>query len=85
MKKYKIWNRTESINGVPASHFLGKAPFKGYTGDIILIYAENGTTVSNVECKDILAQLLGIDRNLPIDNFMSAYFEKLTAEESVTS
>ena len=84
MKKYKIWNRSESINGVSASHFLESAPFKGCTGDIILIYAEDGTTVSNVECKDILAQLFGIDRNLSVDNFMSAYFEKLAAEESVT-
>lgn len=76
MKKYSIWDKKSEINGVPASHFLNQNPFKSNTGDIILIYAENGVTVTNVECKDILAQVCEIDRTLPIDAFMSAYFAK---------
>lgn len=78
MKKYSIWDRQSNINGVNAGHFLSQAPFKGYKGDIILIYADDGVTVTNVECKDILAQLTGIDRNMPLDEFMAKYF---TAEE----
>jgi hypothetical protein len=50
--------------------------FKNYNGDIILIYADNGK-VSNVECKDILANVYGIDKSLPLDAFMSEYFIKL--------
>lgn len=73
---YKLWNRTDSINGVQASHFLNQNPFKSYTGDIILIFADNGK-VSNVECKDILASIYGLDKNLSLDAFMTAYFAKL--------
>lgn len=74
--KYKLWNRVEMINGVASSHFLNQQPFKDYKGDIILIYADNGK-VSNVECKDILASVYEIDKTLPLDEFMSAYFAKL--------
>ena len=74
--KYKLWNRVEMINGVAPSHFLNQQPFKDYKGDIILIYADNGK-VSNVECKDILASVYEIDKTLPLDEFMSAYFTKL--------
>lgn len=76
MKQYKLWDKTSAINNVPATHFLNQNPFKSYAGDIILIYAENGMTVTNVECKDILAQVFSIDRNLPIDTFMEQYFAK---------
>lgn len=80
--KYKLWNRVDNINGVDANHFLNKLPFKNYNGDIILIYAENGK-VSNVECKDILAKHYNIDKTLPLDAFMSKYFEALKPVEEV--
>lgn len=73
---YKLWNRVETINGVTPSHFLNQAPFKNYNGDIILIYADNGR-ISNVECKDILASVYGIDKSLSLDAFMTSYFAKL--------
>lgn len=79
MKQYKLWDKKSNINGVNAGHFLSQAPFKGYDGDIILIYADDGVTVTNVECKDILAQLTGFDRNMPLDEFMAKYF---SAEET---
>lgn len=74
--KYKLWNRVDSINGVAASHFLNQTPFKNYNGDIILIYGESGK-VSNIECKDILAKHYNIDRTLPLNSFMTKYFEAL--------
>ena len=73
---YALWDRQTTINGVEASHFLNSQPFKNYNGDIILIYAENGR-VSNVECKTILANIYGLDETLGLDDFMSAYYEKL--------
>ena len=76
MKQYKLWNRQDNINGLGTSHFLDQEPFKNYSGDIILIYADNGK-VSNVECKDILASVYGIDPTLYIDTFMAAYIAKL--------
>lgn len=76
MKQYKLWDKTSAINNVPATHFLNQNPFKGYAGDVILIYAENGVTVTNVECKDILAEVFDIDKTLPIDEFMAVYFAK---------
>ena len=77
---YKIWNRKDKINGVDASHFLSQIPFKNYNGDIILIYTEDGK-VSNVECKDILANVYQIDPALAIDDFMSEYYKKIEEEQ----
>ncbi len=75
---YKLWDKKTPINGVEASYFLNKQPFKNYNGDIILIYAENGS-VSNVESKEVLAFVYNIDINLPLDEFMVAYEEVLNA------
>jgi hypothetical protein len=76
MKKYQLWDRVSPINNVQASHFLNQEPFKSEMGDIILIYGDNNR-VSNVECKSILASHYDIDVNLPLDEFMAAYFSKL--------
>lgn len=81
MKNYSLWNRQDNINGVEPNHFLNQEPFKNYGGDIILIYADNGK-VSNVECKDILASVYGLDVSLDIDSFMAAYFKKLEELEA---
>ena len=75
---YKIWNKQEPINGKEASYFLNKEPFKSETGDIILIY--NGERVSQVECKNILASVYGIDKTLPLDDFMVEYEKVLNPE-----
>ena len=73
---YKLWNRVDPVNGKEASYFLDKMPFKNYDGDIILIYSESGK-VSQIECKDILAKVYGIDKKLSLNAFMAAYFAKL--------
>ena len=69
---YSLWNRKDTINGKEASYFLEQKPFKDYEGDIILIYSDNGR-VSQVECKDILASVYGIDKTLSLDEFMAKY------------
>ena len=69
---YKVWDKTSSINGLEPQHFLSKQPFKDYKGDIILIYGEDDK-VSQVECKDILATVYGIDKTLSLDEFMTQY------------
>ena len=79
---YKVWDKTSSINGLEPQHFLSKQPFKDYEGDIILIYGEDDK-VSQVECKDILANIYGIDKTLSLDEFMTQYFEKLTTIETI--
>ena len=79
---YKVWDKTSSINGLDPQHFLSKQPFKNYEGDIILIYGEDDK-VSQVECKDILASVYGIDKTLSLDEFMKQYFEKLTKIETI--
>ena len=78
---YKLWNRTDTINGIEASYFLDNKPFKDYQGDIILIYSEDDK-ISQVECKDILAKVYDIDKTLSLDEFMTQYFEKLTPIET---
>ena len=78
---YKVWDKTSSINGLEPQHFLSKQPFKNYQGDIILIYGEDDK-VSQVECKDILASVYGIDKTLSLDEFMTQYFAKLTQIET---
>ena len=69
---YSLWNRKDTINGKEASYFLEQRAFKDYKGDIILIYADSGK-VSQVECKDILASVYGIDKTLSLDEFMAQY------------
>ena len=78
---YKVWDKTSSINGFDPQHFLSKQPFKDYKGDIILIYGEDDK-ISQVECKDILASVYGIDKTLSLDEFMTQYFAKLTQIET---
>ena len=79
---YKLWDRKTPINGVEADYFLNKNPFKNYSGDIILIFSENGS-VSNVECKDILASVYNLDKTLDLDSFMTAYFEAINQEATI--
>ena len=84
---YKVWNRVDAINGVNAEHFLNREPFKSCKHDIILIFNDNNK-VSQVECKDILAQIYKIDKNLHIETFMAKYFEikaKEVKENGATS
>ena len=69
---YSLWNKKDTINGKEASYFLEQKPFKDYEGDIILIYGKDGK-VSQVECKDILASVYGIDKTLSLDEFMTQY------------
>lgn len=69
---YKVWDKTSQINGLEPQHFLSIQPFKDYDGDIILIYGEDGK-VSQVECKDILSKVYGIDKTLSLDEFMAQY------------
>ena len=78
---YSLWNRKDTINGKEANYFLEQKPFKDYKGDIILIYGKDDK-VSQVECKDILSSVYGIDRTLSLDEFMTQYFEKLTSIET---
>ena len=78
---YKLWNRIDTINGIEASYFLEQKPFKDYKGDIILIYCEDDK-ISQVECKDILSSVYGIDKTLSLDEFITQYFAKLTQIET---
>lgn len=75
---YKLWNKLTSINGVEANKFLQRQPFNDYKGDIILIYGEDGK-ISQVECKEILANVYEIDVSLPLDEFMSQYILKISS------
>ena len=79
---YKLWNRIDTINGIEANYFLEQKPFKDYEGDIILIYGKDDK-ISQVECKDILASVYGIDKTLSLDEFMTQYYEKLTTIETI--
>ena len=81
MKMFNIWDKETPINNMEASYFLNQNPFKNYSGDIILIYADNGK-VSNIECKDILAEVYGIDVTLDTISFMQEYFKKLKDVEN---
>ena len=77
MRKFILWDKVSPINGVNAAHFLNKPPFKGYNGDIVLIYSDDGARVTNVESKEILAEVYGISAALPLDEFMAQYFAKV--------
>ena len=77
MRKFILWDKASPINGINAAHFLNKPPFKGYNGDIILVSSEDGARVTNVESKEILAEVYGLSATLPLDEFMTQYFAKV--------
>ena len=72
---YKIWNKTDSINGVEAQVILNKSPFNKTSGDIILIY-ENEQQILAIESKDVLAEVYGINKEQALADFMEEYFIK---------
>lgn len=80
VNEYKIWDRISPINGVQASHFLNDPFFKQSQSDIILII--NNGSVQNIERKDILASIYGIDENLPLREFMLQVEVKQAVTES---
>ena len=81
MRKYELWNRIDKINGINPSEYLDYPPFKDYDGDIILIYNEDETRISQVESKEVLSQVYDIDIDLGLDEFMAQYFEKVNNQE----
>lgn len=74
-KLYKLWNRTDKINGLEPKVYLSQYPFKNYNGDIILLYLKENI-ISQVESKEMLSQIYNIDISLPLDDFMNEYFTK---------
>lgn len=76
--EYKLWNRKTNINGCEPKHFL-EGVLKGYDGDVILILNEG--VITNVEMKDVLANIYEIDKTLPLDTFMQEYLKKIEEVE----
>lgn len=78
MTKFKIWNKLDSINGIDASKILTNVPFVyNLSSEFILVYEEETPDkIDRIEIKDIISNILKIDKSLPIDEFMKLYFER---------
>lgn len=80
---WTIWDKTSEINGFSAEWYLNRHK---YLADEETIYLKtvNGR-VTQVEGKNILASVYGIDPNLPDDEFIAEYERILTelAEEII--
>ena len=78
---WSIWDKKSAINGFPASNFLARNKHL-QDEETIYINTVDGR-VTNVEGKNILAKVFGIDPTLPDDEFIAAY-EAMTAEPEDT-
>ena len=86
MLYYDLWDKTSSINGVEASHFLENPIFKEYDGDIILIYkSEKKLTVTQVEKRTTLCQIADVALDTELDALMTAYEKAITAKVEETT
>lgn len=74
---WSVWDKQTDINGYSAERFLSENEFL-QDEETIFIKTVNGR-VTNVEGKSILADVYGIDPNLPNDEFIAEY-ERIIAE-----
>ena len=74
---WSIWNKHTDINGMPAEVFLGRHQFL-QKEETIFLKTINGR-VTNVEGKNILASVYGIDATLDNEAFIVEY-ERVLAE-----
>jgi hypothetical protein len=74
---WSVWDKQTDINGFSAEWFLNRHKFL-QNEETIFIKMVNGR-VTQVEGKNILASVYGIDPNLPNDEFIAEY-ERVIAE-----
>ena len=74
---WTIWDKKSKINGFSAEWFLNRHKHLA-NEETIFIKTIDGK-VTNVEGKNILAKVFGIDYNLPDEEFIAEY-EKAIAE-----
>ena len=81
---WTVWNKTTEINGFSAEAFLARNKHLA-NEEVIFIKSVNGRA-TQVEGKNILASVYGIDATLPNDEFIAEYERVISqpAEVEVT-
>lgn len=74
---WSVWNKTKDINGFSASDFLARN--KHLQNESTIYIKTVGGRVTQVEGKNILASVYGIDASLSNDEFIAEY-ERVIAE-----
>jgi hypothetical protein len=77
---YKLWNKQEQINGVPAPAILeGRKDLRD--GEIILVHNSNGY-VTNIEILEVLRSVTGLPAESTVEEVMEVYLPTLTGNYS---
>lgn len=79
---WEIWDKMTPINGMSAEQFLSDCDFLANEETIFIKYV-NGRAVQ-VEGKNILASVYGIDPTLDNDAFIAEYEKAIAVEETET-
>ena len=79
---WQLWDKHSSINGLSAEDFMAKN--KHLVGETEILIRFSGNQVVQVEGKQILSNIYGIDNSLEIDEFIQEYQNKLTATTNET-
>ena len=74
---WSVWNKTTEINGFSAEDFLARN--KHLANEETIFLKTINDRVTQVEGKNILASVYGIDATLPNEEFIAEYERILTA------
>jgi hypothetical protein len=77
---WKVWDKATGINGVSAERYLANMKHLANEETIFIKYV-NGRAVQ-VEGKNILASVYGIDATLDNDAFIAEYEKAIAIEET---
>jgi hypothetical protein len=77
----KIWNKTESINGVSAQTVLNSRADLKNEAEIILIIDDNTGKVTNIEIPSVLKANLGLPNALTALEVGQAYVDFMAQEK----
>lgn len=80
--KYKIWDKSESINGVEASEILDSTPF--FKTDEVFLILDDYDIVTNIESCKIIKSIYKLDKNMTVEEVAEYYIKTLKNEKSIS-
>ena len=77
--KYKIWNKTEEINGVSADIILENNPI--FKNDDVFLILDDYDTVMRIESCKIIKSVYGLDKNMTVEKVADHHVKELKKQQ----
>lgn len=81
--KYKIWNKSDKINGVDAQHFIDNLHIRE-DDEVFLIMTGIGDDVKSVEISRIIKGVYNLDLELSVEEVTKCYIDKIIEQEDLS-